>query len=135
MPHADGAPTAHFANTFSPYISTALELGGVIATAPRVLHKLNVILDDALASAIYYLHVRNLTAIPADSGDAITDWLVTSIPIAHNNGVPTPIDVDLSKYGIPADTGIIWYVSTAQFTKTEQAAAGTAFALISRPIA
>lgn len=135
MPHTDGAPTAHFANTFNTYVSSALELGGVIAAAPRVLHKFNVIIDAGVATATYYLHIRNLTAIPANSATAITDWLFPSIPIRHNTGVPTPFDIDVSKYGIPADVGIIWYISTAQFTKTALASAGTAFALFSRPIA
>jgi 3-mercaptopyruvate sulfurtransferase SseA len=77
---------------------------------------------------------KRQASIPGDSGSAITDFLVPPYPVNHTTGTPTSFDLDMSNYGIKSETGLIWYLSTAQFTKTIAGAVAVAFGLIDKPL-
>lgn len=96
-------------------VSTALEASTVTKASAGRIYGLFGRIDKTCPSGDYWVQVLNAASLPADG--AVT-LLCTPLKKTHVNGVDSFFDLDLTKYGIYASTGIVVCLSTTEFTKT-----------------
>jgi len=103
-------------NAVSVDQSAALEASSVAkASAGRFLGLLGRI-DSTAGSGTYYIQVLNASSLPADG--AVTH-LKAPKKIQHTTGTDSDFEIDVNDVGgIYASTGIVWCISTTEFTKT-----------------
>jgi hypothetical protein len=94
--------------------STALEGSSVIKNEPGNLYKLQGYIDASEATGDYFLQVINATSVPGDGAVSLLD----SFMISHTTGTKTGFDYDLGTGSIHGDTGLVWCLSSTEFTKT-----------------
>ena len=100
---------------FSTDISAALEASSVSKNSAGIFYGIFGRIDSTAASATYYLQILNAASVPADG--AVT-FLINPRKYVHTTGTDTNIDIDLRNGGISAGTGIVWCLSSTEFTKT-----------------
>jgi hypothetical protein len=99
----------------SVYASAALEASGVVKNAAGLLRLFSGRLDSSAATGTYYFQLLNANALPADG--AVTT-LAAPTKLIHTTGSDTPIHLDFTDNMIAASTGIVFCLSSTEFTKT-----------------
>lgn len=112
--------------TWSVDFSSALEASSVIKASAGTLRSIFGRIDSTHATATYYFQVLNAASVPADG--AVTH-LIAPRKIAHVNGTNTNFEIDLTDSCIHGSTGLVWCLSTTEFTKTISGAFVSATAL------
>lgn len=104
---------------YSVDASTALEASSVSKASAGIVCKFYGRIDSTAATATYYVQLMNASSLPANG--AVT-FLVTPIKIQHNTGTDSYFDIDLTgddaNSCVTASTGIVWDLSSTEFTKT-----------------
>jgi len=95
--------------------STALEASSVTKASAGVFRSISGRVDSTHSSGNYYLQILNASSLPADG--AVTT-LIAPIKINHTSGTNTTFSADATMNGVFASTGIVWCLSTTEFTKT-----------------
>lgn len=108
-------PQATSSNTWSLDSSAALEASSVIKNSPGNIRKFSGRIDSTAPTATYYLQLINDTSVPADG--AVT-LLTAPIKIQHTTAEDSPIILAFPENGLHADTGLVWVLSSTEFTKT-----------------
>lgn len=104
---------------YSVDASVALEASSVSKASAGVVCKFYGRIDSTASTATYYIQLINSASLP--SNGAIT-FLIAPIKIQHNTGSDSYFDIDLTGDNanscVTASNGIVWDLSTTEFTKT-----------------
>lgn len=103
------------ADAYSKDSSVALEASSVSKATSGNFFKAVVRLDRSLGSGLYYFQLLDAATVPADGS---VTFLMIPVKIAHVTGTDSYVDIDAAPGGLPAATGIVWCVSSTEFTKT-----------------
>lgn len=95
--------------------STALEASSVAKASAGVMRYFSGRLDSTLATGTYYVQFLNAASLPADG--AVTT-LTAPTKVSHVTGSDTPVVVDFTMNGVYASSGIVWCISSTEYTKT-----------------
>lgn len=95
--------------------SGELEASSVSKATPGFLVTAFGRIDSTAATAVYYVQFLNAAALP---GNGTVTFLTAPIKINHTTGTDSTIDLDLKREYIAATTGIVWCISSTEFTKT-----------------
>ena len=110
--------------------SAALEASSVIKASAGTLYKITGRIDSTAATASYYVQALNAASVPADG--AVT-FLIFPVKVAHTTGTDSYFDIDITDGsgggGAHGSTGLVWCVSSTEFTKTISGAVASASAL------
>ena len=101
------------------FTGTALEASSVTKASRGYLGKVFGRIDSTAGSATYYFQILNAASLPADG---TVTFLISPLKIIHTNGVNSTFDIDFTPQLVPASSGIVWCVSSTEFTKTITAA-------------
>jgi hypothetical protein len=99
----------------SVYASAALEASGVVKASAGSLRLFSGRIDSTAASGTYYVQMLNAASLPANG--AVT-MLCAPTKLIHTTGSDTPINLDFTDNMIAASTGIVFCLSSTEFTKT-----------------
>ncbi len=117
-------------SAFSVDTSVALEASSVSKASAGRLYAITGRIDSTAGTDVYYLLLMDASTLPGDG--AVTD-LMLPLKINHTTGEDSFFDVDLTgndvNAGIAAGTGIVWCISTTEFTKTIAGAVASASVL------
>jgi hypothetical protein len=108
-------PVAVSTYAWSTDISAALEASSVTKATAGVMRYFSGRIDSTHATGTYYVQFMNAASLPADG--AVT-MLCAPVKVQHVTGTDSPVIVDFTMNGIYASTGIVWCLSTTEFTKT-----------------
>lgn len=108
-------PLASSSYAWSVDLSSALEASSVTKASAGNLKYFSGRINATAPTGTYYLQILNASSVPADG--AVTH-LVTPIKLQHLNLTDTPIVIELPDNGVYASTGIVWCLSSTEFTKT-----------------
>lgn len=108
-------PLALSAYAWSVDRSTDLEASSVTKTSAGVMRYFSGRLDSTLATGTYYVQFLNAASLPADG--AVTT-LTAPTKVSHVTGSDTPVVVDFTMNGVYASSGIVWCISSTEYTKT-----------------
>ncbi len=100
-------------------ISAALEASSITKALPGVMRMFSGRIDSTAPSATYYLLAINSATLPVDG--AVT-MLMAPVKLVHTTGTDTPILLDFTMNGVYATLGIVFCLSSTEFTKTITAA-------------
>ncbi len=106
--------------------SAALEASSITKNAPGRLRQIYGRLDSTAPTGTYYFQILNASSVPADGA---VSQLVTPLKIYHVNGTDTMFNLDFTECCIYASTGLVWCLSSTEFTKTLSGAYVSATAL------
>ena len=95
--------------------STALEASSVTKASAGVIRSMAGRIDSSQVTGTYYIQVLNASSLPADG--AVTT-LSAPLKIQHTAGTDSNFEMDFTQNGIYASTGLVWCLSTSEFTKT-----------------
>jgi hypothetical protein len=97
-------------------VSVALETSSVSLNGQTTMRKAEFRLDATAPTNTYYLQILNAGSLPADG--AVTHLLAPR-KIVHTNGTDdNNIIFDCTDNGTAASAGVVWCLSTTEFTKT-----------------
>lgn len=99
--------------------SAALEASSITKATPGALRLFSGRIDSTAPSATYYLQFYNATSLPADG--AVT-LLCAPTKIIHTVGSDNSVILDFTMNTVFASSGIVWGLSSTEFTKTITAA-------------
>jgi len=108
-------PSSTNADAFTVDQSATLGNSSVSKASAGNVFKLAGRIDELAPSDDYYLQLINASSLPADGS---VTFLMAPLKIVHTTNSDTFFDIDLTPAGIPASTGIVWCLSTTEFTKT-----------------
>jgi len=111
----NGSVSSDNTDAYSVDQSDLLESGSVSKNSSGNLYKVAGRLDRTAPTGVYYVQLLNASSVPADG--AVT-LLFTPIKLVHTTGIDTYFDLDASPAGLPATSGIVWVLSSTEFTKT-----------------
>ncbi|MFA6429758.1 MAG: hypothetical protein WCV84_04655 [Patescibacteria group bacterium] len=103
----------------APYISSALEIGGVIHSSAAWLKSLSGRIDQSAPSDDYFLLLIDDSVEPENG--AVTR-IAGSSKFVHVQGSDTLIDLPIPAKEIHGDTGLVWMLSTTEFELTKAGA-------------
>lgn len=95
--------------------STALEASSVTKASAGVIRAMSGRIDSTHATGTYYIQILNAASLPADG--AVTT-LAHPLKIQHTAGTDSNFSMDFTQNGIYASTGLVWCISTTEFSKT-----------------
>lgn len=95
--------------------SAALEASTISKASLGLLRLFSGRIDASAPSATYYLQAINSATLPVDG--AVT-MLMAPTKLVHTTGTDTPIFIDFTQNGIYASAGIVFCLSSTEFTKT-----------------
>ena len=103
--------------TLAADISAALENSSVASAVKAYFAGFSGRVDSTAATNTYYLQILNASSLPADG--AVT-FVVHPEKVVHTNGTDSLVDIDLTgNHGMRyAGTGLVWCLSSTEFTKT-----------------
>ena len=107
--------------------SVALEASSVSKATPGYLAAAGGRIDSTAASGTYYIQFMNAASLPADG---TVTFLLAPQKIQHTQNTDSPFDVDIKREYIYASTGIVWCVSSTEFTKTISGAVASVTVLV-----
>ncbi len=87
---------------------------------------INNVTAPSAGSATYYVQLIDAASVPADG--AVT-LLMAPLKIVHTTGTDSAFDIDLLHAGINGATGLVWCISSTEFTKTITGAVASTTAL------
>lgn len=105
-------------------LSAALEASSLASDLPARAYEFDGAVDSAAATAIYFILILDHSAVPSDGAVTIKDFIIVN----HTNGIPT-IFSKTWKGGLPGALGLVWVMSSTQFTKTITSGANLASGL------
>jgi hypothetical protein len=108
-------PTVSASVAWSVDKSAALEASTISKATAGNIRSASFRLDSTLASGTYYLLCMNSATLPADG--AVT-LLHAPTKIVHTGGVDDLINIDYTMNTIYSSAGIVYCISTSEFTKT-----------------
>ncbi len=108
-------PLAASTYCWSVDASAALEASSVTKGSAGNIRKFSGRIDSSAASATYYLQLLNASSLPADGA---VSFICAPTKIQHVTGTDSPINLDFTDNCINASTGIVWCLSSTEFTKT-----------------
>lgn len=104
---------------YSVDLSTALEASSVSKASAGRFYKMSGRIDSTAPTGTYYIQILNASSVP---GDGAVTHLIAPLKLQVVNGIDYPFSVDATgddQYsGVSASTGIVWCISTTEFTKT-----------------
>lgn len=95
--------------------SPALEASSVSKATAGVFRSISGRIDSTAGSGTYYIQLINAASLPADG--AVT-LVMAPLKIAHTTGTNSNFNLDATVNGVPFSTGLVWCISTTEFSKT-----------------
>lgn len=115
---------------WSNNFSTALANSFLVKAGSGNLRSVTLRVDSTLASGTYYVQLWNLAVLPADTtAVTLVNSLAAPVKVVHVLGVNDLLRYDFDEYGVPFTAGVIFGLSSTEFTKT--AVAGAFMSIIS----
>lgn len=111
----DATITTSAPTTWSSDFSVALEASTVSKASAGKVRLYSGRIDSTAPTATYYLQALNASSLPVNG--AVT-FLSAPTKLVHTTGTDTPINIDYTDNGITAATGIVFCLSSTEFTKT-----------------
>lgn len=108
-------PLAVSTYVWSVDASSALEASSVTKASAGNVRFVSGRIDSTHATASYYFQLINANSVPADGAVTFID---RPRKLQHTNGTDTNFTIDYTDNCINASTGIVWCLSTTEFTKT-----------------
>ena len=102
-------------DSYSKDSSTALESQSLSKASAGNFYKATGRVDATAASGNYFFQLIDSASIPSDGAET---FIMTPVKIVHTLGTDTYFDIDAAPAGLPASSGIVWCLSTAEFTKS-----------------
>lgn len=100
---------------FSVNATSALAASSIVKASVGTLRLFSGRVDSTATTATYYLQFYNSATLPADG---TVSFLCAPTKIQHVSGTDNPINLDFTSNCIYASTGIVWGLSSTEFTKT-----------------
>jgi hypothetical protein len=107
--------------------SAALEASSVSKATPGYLVGASGRIDSTAGSGTYYIQLFNVASLPAEGASS---FLVNPLKVQHSINTDSPFDLDLKREYVYASTGIVWCVSSTEFTKTISGAVASVMVLV-----
>lgn len=99
--------------------SAALEATSLIKSIPGNIVQFSGRLDSTAPTGTYYLQFINASSVPANGAVSL---LTAPVKLQHTTGVDTPIVLHFLDEGLYGSTGLVWCLSSTEFTKTTSGA-------------
>lgn len=113
--HARPLGTGDSGETITVVNSGASEASKVLKASAGRFYYLRAELATSTTSGTYWLHVGNHASVPSDGA---VNLLLAPITVQHTSGTVSSVNIDRSRYGVYATSGVSVWWSTTQFTKT-----------------
>lgn len=109
--------TGDAASAWTVKASTALAASLVLKAAPGVLRSVSGRVDSTAPTATYYLQLFDSATLPADT-TATTAVAPAPQKVQHVTGTDSRFSIDLAAEGVAFAAGIVFVISSTEFTKT-----------------
>ncbi len=106
--------------------SAALEASSITKNTPGRLREIHGRIDSTAPTGTYYFQILNASSVPADGA---VSQLVTPQKIDHVEGTDSMFNQSFTEHCIYASIGLVWCLSSTEFTKTLSGAYVSATAL------